>query len=107
MPEKVTNEALAERLKGVDQMALQRHETLEKCVEDLEGDFKTLDQRVDGLELLMTQKFGDMETARVEGERRILTENEKNRISRNRWVIGTMGTGAIAAIGWVIDLLKG
>lgn len=118
LPEKVTIGTLVERIEGIVRLQQERHNNVTEQISDLEEDFETFETKVDkeieetnekigALELHISEKFGALELAAVTAERRIQTENEKNRISRNRWMIGTVLTVATAALGLIVDLLKG
>ena len=96
-------QVISDRFTGVDRTISDNLEALNK----VDNKVDEQDDAINQLRLDMEQKFGLMERAQFEAERRVRTEAEQQRLSRNRWIVGTVIATGVSVIGLILDLLKG
>lgn len=107
MPEKVSPDVLEERIKSVDEKYGRMLGNVEKDIQDLEGKVDGQTNAFNQLKLDLIDEMSDIRLAQEQGERRVMTDIEKARVSRNRWIIGTAFASVIGVLGLIVDILKG
>lgn len=118
MPEKVSPGVLEERInnlvrsaeaetKRIDQKIYELDRKYERINENVEEDLEKMADNFSDLKIEMINEMSDIRIAQEQGERRVMTDIEKSRISRNRWIIGTAFASVIGVLGLILDILKG
>ena len=111
---KVLLDAIEKSIERERQVTSDTFASVRREIADAVEDQNKIEEKVDEqqteinqLRLDIEEKFGQLERAQFEAERRVQTDNERQRVSRNRWIIGTVIATGVSVIGLILDLLKG
>lgn len=117
LPERLTPQTLEERLKAARELFEERFENLDEKYDrwhssttgDLDGlreELGKVRDRVGDVEKKLAQEVSDIKIAQEQGKVAMLQEADKQRISRTRWMIGTVIAVLSLGVSIIMDILK-
>lgn len=117
LPERLTPQTLDERLKGARELFEERFEHLDEKydrwhssttddIDALKDELRAVDDKVDAVEKKIDKELAAIQLAQEQGKVAMLQEADKQRISRTRWMIGTVIAVLSLGVSIIMDILK-
>lgn len=97
---------LAEKLENLDEKYDRWNTSLGEEIDEVNACLKETDERIDKFETDFNQKVNDIKLAQEQGKVAMLQEADKQRISRTRWMIGTVIAVLSLGVSVIMDILK-
>lgn len=103
---KSTRELFDERLESLDEKYDRWHSSTTDDIDEVKEDLDTVRDRVEAVEKQLAQEVSDIKLAQERGKVAMLQEADKQRISRTRWMIGTVIAVLSLGVSIIMDILK-
>lgn len=95
-----------EKLESLDEKYDRWNASLSGEVEDVKECLKETDKRIDDFERSFNKDVSDIKLAQEQGKVAMLVEADKQRVSRTRWMIGTVIAVLSLGVSIIMDILK-
>ena len=103
---KASRELLNEKIGNLDEKYDRWNTSLVEEIDEVKACLEESDSKIDKFESDFNQKVNDIKLAQEQGKVAMLQEADKQRISRTRWMIGTVIAVLSLGVSVIMDILK-